>query len=574
MPSNNQIIDGEIHVYDRFGYQKLRKIEFYNAYVVRFVENYDLECNPSLINTVTLYPGIININNASKHKTPWNDWLHGDKESSKKNKTPIAAPIPTITPIQWIDAESGNRISEIRYGQQVSLRTRIDHAEDSTATITIRKKDGTPFESGKSQFNFTEEITNDGKITLDPFEIKSLWEEAGDDEPIALIAEISHCGHKKSSGELTLLPTPKVLVNFRPAENYHGEYGFDWIRMGDTDKKGDKWYKEIIGKYDEDTYTFKQDDKQYTNLGKEFELLDHPIKAEDKYVVPVLALLPNKKATLTLKVEIAHSDACAIEFKYNTTYIKLNSDIINQTKKGKHHLGDELIIECIKEFNKDEFIEVFADGKFAGKLKILANDKTHRYKADILFVKVITQLIKGVEKKGIIRGRKEEFSSYFNQALAKAKYEEVELDLRFDKNFNNKFSYKGNFFAANTNEFQKYLNKALEKEFGNTYDNYYKVYFIDEEQGGLFGQAYDIPAPKKYRSVIVLRPGFFDATVAHEVLHAMGLYHTFDNNSTFTFEEYKTDNIMDYSDIGPEKIPVTSTATWQWKILHENLDNE
>ena len=84
--SNNQIIDGEIHVYDRFGQQKLRKIEFYNAYVVRFEENYNQECNPSLINTVTLYPGIININNASKHKTPWNDWLHGDKESSKEIK--------------------------------------------------------------------------------------------------------------------------------------------------------------------------------------------------------------------------------------------------------------------------------------------------------------------------------------------------------------------------------------------------------------------------------------------------------------------------------------------------------
>ena len=96
--SNNQVIDGQIHVYDRFGHQKLRNIEFFNAYVVRFEENYNQVCNPSLINTVILYPGIININNASKHKTPWNDWLHGDKESSKKNKTPIILPTPTIRP--------------------------------------------------------------------------------------------------------------------------------------------------------------------------------------------------------------------------------------------------------------------------------------------------------------------------------------------------------------------------------------------------------------------------------------------------------------------------------------------
>ena len=115
---------------------------------------------------------------------------------------------------------------------------------------------------------------------------------------------------------------------------------------------------------------------------------------------------------------------------------------------------------------------------------------------------------------------------------------------------------------------------TFELKFDTSYESYYKVYFIDEDQGDLFGQAYDIPAPKNSRSVIVLQPGFFDSTVAHEVLHAMGLYHTFDNNSKFTFEPFKTDNTMDYSDIGPEKIPVTSIAQWQWKLLHDNLDKE
>ena len=50
-----------------------------------------------------------------------------------------------------------------------------------------------------------------------------------------------------------------------------------------------------------------------------------------------------------------------------------------------------------------------------------------------------------------------------------------------------------------------------------------------------------------------------DSMLAYETFHAMGLYHTFDDHSTFTFEKFKTDNIMDYSDIGPDKIPVIST---------------
>ncbi|EKT3967378.1 hypothetical protein NTJ12_002466 [Flavobacterium psychrophilum] len=31
---------------------------------------------------------------------------------------------------------------------------------------------------------------------------------------------------------------PKCLVYFRPHDNYDGEYGFDWLRTGDTRKRG------------------------------------------------------------------------------------------------------------------------------------------------------------------------------------------------------------------------------------------------------------------------------------------------------------------------------------------------
>ena len=61
---------------------------------------------------------------------------------------------------------------------------------------------------------------------------------------------------------------------------------------------------------------------------------------------------------------------------------------------------------------------------------------------------------------------------------------------------------------------------------------------------------------------------------AHETFHAMGLYHSFDDSGEFTFKKFKTDNIMDYSDIGPDKIPVISTWQWQWPIIQRNIDKE
>jgi len=108
------------------------------------------------------------------------------------------------------------------------------------------------------------------------------------------------------------------------------------------------------------------------------------------------------------------------------------------------------------------------------------------------------------------------------------------------------------------------------EQFDSKYKNYMKIFFIDDVAGGLFGQTFDIGVPKK--SVIVLTNGFNDSTLAHEALHAMNLYHTFDNDSKHTFLAYETDNVMDYSDIENRKFPVISTFAWQWKILHKFIN--
>jgi len=116
---------------------------------------------------------------------------------------------------------------------------------------------------------------------------------------------------------------------------------------------------------------------------------------------------------------------------------------------------------------------------------------------------------------------------------------------------------------------QAELDTLFYSKYDNTknYRDYYRIYFIDENDagGGLYGQAAGIIA----KSVFVSTKGLGDSTPAHELCHAMGLYHTFDVNSQFVYEQYETDNIMDYSDIGAKKIQVNRLYHWQWKKLQD-----
>lgn len=103
-----------------------------------------------------------------------------------------------------------------------------------------------------------------------------------------------------------------------------------------------------------------------------------------------------------------------------------------------------------------------------------------------------------------------------------------------------------------------------------TYKNYYRIYMLKGADIALNGEAADINEPNS--SVVVFdrsKNGRTKSTMAHELLHAMGLYHTFDNNSPYTFKLYKTDNIMDYTHkIKKDRF---STNKFQWTKINTNL---
>lgn len=384
---------------------------------------------------------------------------------------------------------------------------------------------------------------------------------------------------KPSAGEIRA----KCIVQFRPHDKWSGEFGFDWIRMGDNDtgRRGDKyWYRDIIGKYRNrkkqleqiyDGGIFKKENDKYDNLLKEFNLFNVTWK-NDLYAVPILSLLPNRKAKFTIKLEIKEEPKKII-YKINSKYYKLNKYKISHTSVGKKTLYNELEISNIGPHNGFEYLEVIAISKngvedIVGKIKINPNSNSHQKKITIALIKVYNS--KGNFSSLNIDSRKNEITKYLNQALIIPNFVTANVYInRLNRIQKKKFEDSYNHLGPTSNDVFDVLYDTM-KQFDSKYNNYIKIFFIDDVSGGLFGQSFDIGVPKK--SVIVLTNGFNDSTLAHEALHAMNLYHTFDNDSKHTFLAYETDNVMDYSDIENRKFPVISTFAWQWKILHKFIN--
>ena len=153
----------------------------------------------------------------------------------------------------------------------------------------------------------------------------------------------------------------------------------------------------------------------------------------------------------------------------------------------------------------------------------------------------------------------------------------------FGNEFKRKFARRGKMKESGNNQLLWYLNEKLKKQKGDIYDNYYKVYSIDEEHESSNG----FSIPSKPLNACVVFKGHASYDVPHELMHVLGLYHTFThkdlkdfhvkdkmlNNAEITYKAAETDNIMDYGDWDePAAIKGISTFCWQWKILREKLE--
>lgn len=404
---------------------------------------------------------------------------------------------------------------------------------------------------------------------------------------------------RPSAGEIKA----KCLVKFRPHDKYkdNPDFGFDWLREGDSGQQGDNWFGSIMGKYYEaDNQTvFKDTNSWNANFRKDMNMYDKKLKSYKSfslawkkigkkpylYPIPTLTLLKGKTAIFNLKIEIQEKPKkLTFEFanKDVEKYLTLNMKEIGDIRKGKYDKFNYFKITCKESFSKEQILYVKADGEICGAMRIHPNSDRYVKKISTIFISVKTD-INGVIKSGTAKsGSQQYFKQCLNQALVEPTIgNNFSIDCTGNilyNAFRHKFCTKigGKYYISKSVGLREYLEEQFRNKYGKSYDSYFKVFFIEE-----------IYPSWKNNQISGYTNGFsfFNTaftvqfythtkeTVAHELMHALGLPHTFDGNlpAKFTYEAKKTNNLMDYCH--HDQIPRICVFKWQWKILNSKIIN-
>lgn len=407
---------------------------------------------------------------------------------------------------------------------------------------------------------------------------------------------------------------------FRLSTIYQGigaPFGFDWIRTGDAKDyvEFDEPYEQHLGRYttNEENYVsgkkrkaskgaFLPDPKMYSKLCKSYPIANisifpSPSGRRKLYLVPVLSIYPYSGqdediAQLILELRITKSPS-KIQLIYDTLYFEITGNENIPTNTGEHRV--EISVKCIKEFPVDEFIRIVSynsKGKRrnAGLIRICKNDKNHRRKLDILLVNVKylpSQDEDSIPFAGSANEAQAGITYYLRHAFITPMFDTMDLDLGYQEEMCQRITIiEGRRFLiirkkikADTgklvrdNETQLiefYLAEHLEKI--RNIDNYdVIVYCFGENLLGIDCGQFNQLSGHSIEQFVSLKKNYKGATACHETLHTLGLSHTFKNThkdgtpADFTYEQYKTDNLMDYSH--HKGITRTNLWEWQWKLI-------
>ena len=394
----------------------------------------------------------------------------------------------------------------------------------------------------------------------------------------------------------------RCVVYFKRSENYNGEYGFDWFHLGKEEDmpKGDYKFVDTIGhhyKTDKNgnkvtctdgnaayKYPFevlptqidkKRNSFEYFNIG--FKLAKARIGVtplEDfTYYIPRMTMMPDTEINLVAEIELDGEENKPKEIKLQ--FDKADGLKLSHTTLPVRTGKVTLTISCTGELKeKRTLTAVTDDGDIVGKLFILPNSKKHQRNINVVFVTVKTKLDGQKRKTGtVIPESITLFLNVLHQALVNVDVKEVEIDCT-ENEFAENFRYlKGIEYGIDESKdqlLQEYVMKKLVATFKTTYKGYYTVFFFGDkcftDGGRLNGYAY----PNSTYGVFF--DGYNSATVPHEMLHAMGLPHSFDYQGVpFAYKYHTTDNIMDYSHHEPNPIKRTSLFYWQWGMLNHKI---
>ena len=404
----------------------------------------------------------------------------------------------------------------------------------------------------------------------------------------------------------------RCVVYFKRSENYNGEYGFDWFHLGKEEDmpKGDYKFVDTIGhhyKTDKNgnkvtctdgnaayKYPFevlptqidkKRNSFEYFNIG--FKLAKARIGVtplEDfTYYIPRMTMMPDTEINLVAEIELDGEENKPKEIKLQ--FDKEDDLKLSHTTLPVRAGKVTLTISCTGELKeKRTLTAVTDDGDTVGTLFILPNSKKHQRDIKVVFVKVKTNLDEkeGEFKTGIVNpSAKTLFLNVLHQALVNVDGDiEEEIINCTEKSFKERFCTDKIIYNDNIPQkhivikddnitawkMKEEMLKVLKREYGNQFDGYYTVFFFGDKSESTNGYAY----PNSTYGVFF--DGYNSATVPHEMLHAMGLPHSFDYHGVpFAYKYHTTDNIMDYSHLTPNPIKRMSLFYWQWGILNNKI---
>ncbi|PTX62346.1 hypothetical protein C8N46_103446 [Kordia periserrulae] len=284
---------------------------------------------------------------------------------------------------------------------------------------------------------------------------------------------------------------PKAKVQFKLKSSYSGEFGFDWMRIGDTFADGDIDYSNHVGKlYSDPAHTsvvlsrnsysghFKIHNELYKKL--EFEYNPYPIQFEnnndiEKYFVPLLTIYPpyisptppipdldrqaiftapydddvNRVAELRLRINI-REEPDILEFEYDSSLLNVSPLVIN---KNTGNRWINITITSLREFSIEQLIKVVAYytdssgvldtmGKIVGLLRVKPNSKALRASKRVVIIPVKTH-INGSASKSLTNTELEDealvLKKFLRQILITPIIETFELDLSSNATFNSDY---------------------------------------------------------------------------------------------------------------------------------------
>lgn len=519
--------------------------------------------------------------------------------------------------------EDGFQIISIESWQRIASTTTFNDEYPllfrSTIKITGKMPGNNPPESYNLQFltagqNFTYEDTIDVA-----YERSVLGEDT--------IKNEDSINNKSNDIKTNEISKQKCFVEFRPNETFKWEYGIDWMRLGrEGDNKinfthncggarknpNDKEHPIFF----ENIYKFKDLEKEYRPI--EIDISDWKKKPTiNKCYCTWLALYPETAmreahtATLDMLVYADEVINTPLKFDYNSYYFEITPNEITSLPKSKKGtiIKNAITIKCKYSLDTEQEIKlVTTDGSntVVGRIFVVPNNKLYKVPIQLVNVLLFKDNIDKEKKELKDKIKWDSINDFLTTGalkncfiLPEIKEEILTFDLtantdEYKQNFIEKISvidskkitfFEDSYFRQTLFPFiqRYYYNKAAtdgEIKICNTV-----IFFINYNSGilnrGITNDGRNTEQTKftdgltKNRYCIITQRGVNQETISHEILHRIGLLHTFDIDSTHILKEHTTDNIMDYKVTNSKQILI-ATYKWQWMQIIENLkkDNE